>query len=409
MICFGLVGWRMQGEKRYEPVIRFFTEETKVLSCMSIACGTKDQACFACGGTADLSGRPVGEDSVFDLASLTKLFTGLLLMRLYEQGKIDLDAPVTRYAPAFRNLPDLTVRQTAWFERAVRTPERVDQAATREEALARLFAASAEENGPRPYSDMPAMVIKYVLEGAGGASYMDLLRREILEPLGMGETFCLVPAELRPRCVSTDREHRIEQGRYILRDGVAPGTPHDPKARILSLEGDDCPGHAGLFSTAGDMIRLCQGVLAGKVVSASSLRMMAENHVGRPLPGGGFSQCLGCLCYVRHPDQHFSETPVFMSDTALGLSGFAGNHLALDPERGVFEFYLGSRVLNRLSVLVPKPGETIRDYGLNGDGTGAVLWPDGEKVLSSVQYVYLKDEHLHPVTEKLLENMRRPV
>jgi hypothetical protein len=108
-------------------------------------------------------------------------------------------------------------------------------------------------------------------------------------------------------------------------------------------------------------------------------------------------------------DGGFSETPVFMSDTALGLSGFAGNHLALDPERGVFEFYLGSRVLNRLSVLVPKPGETIRDYGLNGDGTGAVLWPDGEKVLSSVQYVYLKDEHLHPVTEKLLDNLRRPV
>ena len=275
--------------------------------------------------------------------------------------------------------------------------------------LREAYHAAAEENGPRPYSDMPAMVIKYVLEGAGGASYMELLKGEILFPLGMGETFCFVPSELRPRCVSTDREHRIEQGRYILRDGVAPGTPHDPKARILSLEGEDCPGHAGLFSTAGDMIRLCQGVLAGKVVSAASLRMMAENHVGRPLPGGGFSQCLGCLCYVRHPDQHFSETPVFMSDTALGLSGFAGNHLALDPERGVFEFYLGSRVLNRLSVLVPKPGETIRDYGLNGDGTGAVLWPDGEKVLSSVQYVYLKDEHLHPVTEKLLENMRRPV
>ena len=374
---------------------------------MSIACGTADRAVRAFGGTADMDGHPVREDSIFDLASLTKLFTGLMLMRLTEQGKIDLDAPVRRYAPSFSRLGELTVRQTAWYEKAVRTPERIDAASSREAGLAALFASSAGENGPRAYSDIHAMVIRYVLEAAGGLPYMELLRREILEPLGMGETFCRVPAELRIRCVSTDREHRIEKGRYILRDGVAPGTPHDPKARILNPDGDDCPGHAGLFSTAGDMVRLCQGVLAGKVVSASSLRLMAENHVGRPLPGGGYSQYLGCLCYVRHPDQHFSETPAFMSDQAIGLSGFAGNHLALDPEQGVFEFYLGSRVMNRLSVLIPQPGETFRDYGLNEDGTGTVLWPDGEKVLSSVRYVYLKDEHLHPVTEKLLEEMRR--
>ena len=391
----------------YASVIRYFTQESKSLACISIACGTADRSCHAFGGEADLSGRPVQRDSVFDLASLTKLFTGLLLMRLAEQGTIDLDAPVVRYAPAFSALGDLTVRQAAWFEKTIRTPERIDAASSREEAQPRLFASFVCENGPRPYSDIPAMVIKYVLEGAAGRPYMDLLTNEILRPLGMEETFCRVPDALRPRCVSTDREHRIENGRYILRAGVRPGTPHDPKARVLNPDGDDCPGHAGLFSTAGDMTRLCQGILAGKVVSPASLRMMAENHTGHPLPGGGFSQCLGCLCYVRHPDQHFSETPAFMSGSALGLSGFAGNHLAVDPERGVFEFYLGSRVMNRLSVLIPRPGETLADYGLNEDGTGTVLWPDGERIVSSVGYVYLKDAHMHSVTEKVLREMGR--
>ena len=391
----------------YDPVIRFFTEETRVLACMSIACGTADRSCRAFGGVADKDGQPVREDSIFDLASLTKLFTSLLLMRLYEQGKIDLDAPAECYAPAFSRLEGLTVRQAAWYEKAVRTPERIDTAPSREAALSALFASTAEENGPRAYSDIHAMVVKYVLEAVGGLPYMELLRREILLPLGMGETFCRVPQELRSRCVSTNREHRIENGRYIVRDGVLPGTPHDPKARILNPDGDDCPGHAGLFSTLGDMVKLCQGILAGKVVSRASLRLMAENHTGCPLPGGGYSQYLGCLCYVRHPDQHFSETPAFMSPEAIGLSGFAGNHLALDPEQGVFEFYLGSRVMNRLSVLIPKAGETLADYGLNEDGTGSVLWPDGERVVSSVHYVYLKDEHLHPVTEKVLERMIR--
>ena len=391
----------------YASVIRYFTEESKSLACISIACGTADRSCLAFGGAADLEGHSVQRDSTFDLASLTKLFTGLLLMRLAEQGKIDPDAPAVRYAPAFSRLEGLTVRQAAWFEKTIRTPERIDQAASREEALSRLFASSVCENGPRPYSDIPAMVIKHVLEGAAGRPYMNLLRDEILRPLEMEETFCLVPEALRARCVSTDREHRIENGRYILRAGVLPGTPHDPKARVINPDGEDCPGHAGLFSTAGDMTKLCQGILSGKVISSASLRLMAENHTGHPLPGGGFSQCLGCLCYVRHPDQHFSETPAFMSDSAIGLSGFSGNHLAVDPDQGVFEFYLGSRVMNRLSVLIPRPGETLGDYGLNADGTGTVLWPDGERVVSSVGYVYLKDMHMHCVTEKVLQKMRQ--
>ena len=390
----------------FQSAIRFFTEETRVLACMSVACGTADRSCRAWGGTADEQGTPVREDSLFDLASLTKFFTALLLMRLYDRGKVDLDAPVTRYAPCFAGLSGLTVRQTAWFEKSLQTPGRVDGAPSRDEALALLFAARAEENGPRPYSDMHAMVLKYVVEGASGLPYMTLLRNEILDPLGMRETFCRVPDALRPRCVSTNREHRIEKGNYILRDGVLPGVPHDPKARVLNADGDDCPGHAGLFSTAGDIVRLCQGILAGRIVSPEALRLMAENHVGRRLPDGTTTQCLGCQCYVRHPDQHFSETPAFLSDAALGVSGFTGNHLAVDPAQGVFEFYLGSRVMNRLSVLVPRPGETWADYGLNPDGTGTVLWPDGSRVISSVHYVYLKDKHLHSVTEKVLRDMR---
>ena len=386
----------------YSSVIRYFTEETRVLACMSVACGTADDAVRAFGGAADLTGNPVRDDSIFDLASLTKLFTGLLLMRLADQGKVGLDAPAASYAPAFSRLGGLTVRQAAFFEKAIRSPERIDRAPSREAGLAALYDSAVSENGVRAYSDMHAMLIKHVLEGASGLSYMELLRREMLDPLGMRETFCRVPEALRSRCVSTNLEHRIEKGVCLCRDSVLPGTPHDPKARVLNPDGDDCPGHAGLFSSAGDLIRLCQAVLRGDIVSPASLRLMAENHTGRPLPAGGYSQYLGCLCYVRHPDQYYSEIPAFMSDRAIGLSGFTGNHLAIDPVRGVFEFYLGSRVMNRLSVLIPREGETYRDYGLNEDGTGTVPWPDGEQVISSVNYVHLKDEHLHRVTEKVL-------
>ena len=61
-----------------------------------------------------------------------------------------------------------------------------------------------------------------------------------------------------------------------------------------------------------------------------------------------------------------------MGGRAISLSGFVGNHIALDPERGIFEFFLGSRVQDRLTVLLPPPGRTLTDYGLAPDGTGAV-------------------------------------
>ena len=388
-----------------EDAVRFFTRETKVLSCMDITCGTGTDTRRALGGVMNEKGAPLMEDALFDLASLTKMMTAFLLLRLYEQGQLDLDAPVVSYAPAFSQLGGLTVRQTAWFEKALVTPRRIDQAPTKKEALEALFSVSAFENGSRAYSDIHAMVIRYVLEGASGLPYMALLRREILEPLGMRHTFARVPEALLARCVSFNGEHRVERGRYLHRTDVLPGIPHDPKARALTDGKDECPGHAGLFSTAEDLTILCRGLLNRQVLTQGSLWLMARNQVGRPLPGGGYTQYLGCLCYVRHPDQYYSETPSYFSDRAFGWSGFTGHHLAVDPETGGFEFYLGNRVLNRLSVLVPREGETLADYGLAPDGTGSVRWPDGKEIQSSVGYVHLKDEHLHRETERALRDM----
>ena len=155
-------------------------------------------------------------------------------------------------------------------------------------------------------------------------------------------------------------------------------------------------------STLEDMIRLCQGILRGQVLTADSLRYMARNRTGHPLPGGGYSQYLGCQCYVKHPMQVYSEVPPHMSDAAVAWSGFTGNHLSLDPTLGVFTLQLGNRVFNRLTVLVPEQGKTLADYGLQADGSGTYLWPDGQRLHSSVRYVYQRDQHLHRAAARVL-------
>lgn len=376
----------------FEDVLNYYLHEAHITACLSIAGGTADSAVTAMGGTTDLQGTPVGPHSLYDLASLTKLFTGMAVMRLREEGLLDLSSPVTAYAPRFAALSTVTVDQVLGFEIPLTTPERVDAQKSPEAGLRQLFAIRPAEAGNRAYSDMHAMVLRYVVEGAARQSYMDVLQSRILTPLGMRETYQPVPEERRKDCVSFDREHRMERGQYILRDGVAPGIPHDPKARLLWPEA--C-GHTGLFSTLPDMIRFCQGVLRGDVVSRESLDFMARNRTGRRREDGTWTQFLGSQCYIRHPDQYFSEIPVFESFKAIGVSGFTGHHLSIDPETGVFALFLGNRVLNRLTVLIPEPGKILADYGLNPDGTGQIVWPDGDRVWSSVNFAHHRDEHFH--------------
>lgn len=373
--------------------IRFFTEESHIMPGLSVACGMADKALTAHGGLADEdAGTPLTADSIFDLASLTKLFTALLVMRLREEGRLDLNKPVAAYAPQFTHLTDVTVDQVLGFEIALTTTARVDTQTSPEAGRTLLFDIRPGEVTGRAYSDMHAMVLRHVIEGAAQEDYAALLSRCILAPLGMANTYLVVPENKRSLCVSCNNEHRLEKGRYILRSGIAPGTPHDPKARVLYPE--PC-GHAGLFSTRGDMVKLCQGLLRGDVISRDGLLFMSRNRTGHLRPDGTYQQYLGAQCYVRHPVQRHSEVPVYESDKAISLSGFTGHHLSVDVETGVFALFLGNRVQNRLTVLIPETGKSITDYGLAADGTGTFVCPDGTRIYSSVNYVYQKDVHFH--------------
>ncbi len=372
--------------------VRYCTEESHIMPCCSVTCGTADEAVFAQDGVVDLLGTPVTEDTLYDLASVTKLFTAFLAMRLVEEGKLDVRRPVTAYAPQFVHLNEVPVEDVLTFQVALQTPERIDTQKNPQDALRQLFDVRPGKVEGRAYSDIHAMVAKFVVEGAAQAAYSDLLSRLILSPLGMAHTYAVVPENQRVHCASYDREHRLERGTYILRQGVAPGMPHDPKARALWPM--PC-GHAGLFSTRGDLVRLCQGILRGQVVNRQTLRSMARNRTGFRRPDGSFQQYLGTLCYVKHPIQYSSEIPAYESDQAIGLAGFTGHHLSVDVETGVFVLMLGNRVLDRLTVLIPESGKTREDYGLNADGTGRFICPDGSWVWSSVDYVHHKDAHVH--------------
>ena len=377
--------------------LQYFTREKEIMSGLLLVCE-------ADGRTETALDGEVKENSVFDLASLTKLFTGLCALRLKEDGLLDIGRPVFSYDPRFTELKDVTVEQLMSFTAELKTPGRVDECRDREEALRCLFGTvSTGAPKGRAYSDIPSMVLKYVIEAAAGMTYMDFVRETVLTKAGMTETWARVPEERIADCQRYDPEYRIMNGKHILREGLQPGVPHDPKAAVIQCGTEDLCGHAGLFSTAADMTRFCRAVLEEKIVSGASLREMAVNRTGYRRPDGTHSQYLGYQCYVRHPNQYYSEIPQYMGMRAFGNAGFTGNHLSVDPEHGSFVFFLGNRVQGRLTMLIPEEGKTFADYGLNEDGSGYVIWDDGKRIPSSVKYVHQKDEHLHKAIAEALQ------
>ena len=357
--------------------MQYLCDNTHMLSGIAVAYGTQDTHEMLLHGRAQeitLSKeghfipceKALETDSIFDLASLTKLFTAVLCMQLVERGLLSLDENAGVIDKRFVNLTQVSVFDVLSFRANLQTEGRIDTALTRKEGLRRLFAARrAELPRVRIYSDINAMVIKYIIEQRTGLSFADALRRYILAPAGLENTYARVPDDQKLRCVCYNYEHRISANNYTLRTDILPGIPNDPKAALLSMEARDLCGHAGLFSTCADMVRFSQALLRGELLAPRMLREMGINRTGCDYGDGTYRQYLGYLCFAKHPYQHLSEVPLWMGTHAIGLSGFTGNHLSIDPDAGRFVLFLGNRCHGRVSNIVPSPGGSLSDYGIS--------------------------------------------
>ena len=271
------------------------------------------------------------EHSIYDLASLTKVVgTTAAVMILYDEGKIDLDAPVRHYLPAFSGgLKDrVTVRQL--LEHRSGLPAGRD--------LWRLTSSPAEARRAvletpiycRPgdcfeYSDLGADVLGFLVETVSGERMDAFLAQRVYGPLGMNDTYFRPPAPLRNRIAPT--EVSPPRG-YPLR-----GEVHDENAYALG----GVAGHAGLFSSAADLSIFAQTLLNGgqyagvRVFADSTVRLFTRRAAGtRAL---GWDTC-----------NNSGSCGSLMGENAFGHTGFTGTSLWIDPERNMFVVLLTNRV-----------------------------------------------------------------
>ncbi|WP_276481722.1 serine hydrolase domain-containing protein [Paraflavitalea pollutisoli] len=257
-------------KKAIEAARRFIDSlrQSQHLPGLSVAVGNRDKILWAEGfGYADLENQvPVNIHSNFRMGSVSKVITTLAVGRLYQQGMLDLDAPVQQYLPAFPAKPyPITARQLAGHLAGIRhygpndptnVPKRyksVQESLSIFSSDSLLFKPGTNYN----YSTYGYSLLSAVVESAARKDFLSYLRDSIWQPLGMLHT-------------APDYSDSIIAGRVrfyeVLKDGTA----------INAAQVDNSYKWAGggLLSTPSDLVLMVQGLLQHRLLDAPTLQLL---------------------------------------------------------------------------------------------------------------------------------------
>jgi CubicO group peptidase (beta-lactamase class C family) len=281
---------------------------------------------------------PEPDSTLWDLASITKVVaTAASTMRLVDQGKLDLDAPVGRYLPRFSGglKKQVTVRMLLDHTSGLKPYEPIYRRAGRSRSrMIKLLYAQPLVRPPgdsAAYSDLNAMLLGLVIESVSRISLDRFADLEVFNPLGMEQTRYQVPARLKRRTVPSG----IWQGEPV------PGDVNDQNAAAFG----GVAGHAGVFSTGMDLARFAQVWLRdgmgpnGPWVGPGTMRQFLTRG-----PRSG-TRLLGW----DSPELNGEEPSIFgtlISQSAYGHTGFTGTELWIDPVHDLFLVFLTNRTFD---------------------------------------------------------------
>ncbi|HJR53099.1 MAG TPA: serine hydrolase domain-containing protein [Gemmatimonadota bacterium] len=232
------------------------------------------------------TGAPVTPETMFRVASVTKMFTGLTASLLAERAVVDLSAPIGLYAGDLApGLRALTLRgllsHTAGLRDAFAVPGAGGAATLRAPAQQLDVHALLTDPGTvYSYSNIGFMLAGYVLESASGVPFAELVDREVLAPLGMKHsTLLLTMAMTHPLALGHEADAADPSRAIVMR-------PFTDKAELLP--------RAGLYSTAPDMARFASALMnattptATHSLSRAAIARTMEVHASAPAdpPGG---------------------------------------------------------------------------------------------------------------------------
>ena len=296
----------------------------------AILVGTSDKILYknAYGHyTYDPSSPKVKNNSIFDLASVTKAFgTNFCVMKLVDEGKLDIQKPVAFYLPKFGvngkekvKVVDLLIHESGLPP--YYTPMECE---SREHILdtIKTLPLSYETNSKMVYSCLNFVTTMMVIESIIKEPMYKCYEQNFTGPLHMTRTMSTPPDKIKKECVPTTPELQ--------------GVVHDPLARGLN----GLSGNAGLFSTTEDLAKLCQLLLNGgtydgeRYLKEETIKKFTKRYSEHTSRAIGFDTRSG-----EHPSsgQYFNEG-------TYGHLGYTGTSIWIDPVRDLFVIFLTNRV-----------------------------------------------------------------
>ncbi len=270
--------------------------------------------------------------TIYDLASITKLFTTTGVMQLVEEEKVQLDGTVATYLPEFaaNDKADITVRQLLAHVAGLPNFRIWEKAATGESPTQCIMAVTPEfrPGTELQYSDTNFLVLGKLIEVIDRSLLDPIITERILDPLGLSQT------GYGPLDVTTADVAATEDEAAVGRDMVR-GEVHDENAWFLG----GVAGHAGLFGTAQDLSIFGQTYLNGgtyagvEVLKPGTVAEMTRNQIGH-LGGWGLGWQLDASYYMGG----------IASSLAYGHTGFTGTSIVIDPPRELVLVLLTNRV-----------------------------------------------------------------
>ena len=401
--------------KEYHPIVEMFMDEKEELTSMidkspeevyatiikeylmkvegiaklvpGVTTGIKDAKVgteiYTYSGKTKENGEKVDEHTRFDIASVTKLFTTTLALKLSEEGKFSLDRLVSSYKGGKYKYLNIPAEEMAKYYYELRTPGRLDDVFSKNELNKRLSETSVVKEKTFVYSDIPFIILKDIIPDSD-----EYFKKYFNDEMKMLNT-------------SYDYFGFLTGGEEDELNMV-----HDPKARVMERYGIN-PGHAGVFSTSRDLVKFSDALRNG-FLSDDSLKKMITPVVKTPMlldengnpimkrdKNGNAIEPINILramgVQIKHPEGiRVSDFPLSVSDTAFVMTGFTGSHMVVDLKNGLTTNILANPISDngQREVVIDNKKFIIRDCGR--------VFEDGTKfkVVNRTSEVYDKEGNL---------------
>ncbi len=284
-------------------------------------------------------------DTIFDLASLTKVVaTTTSVMILVEEGQLRLRDRVVAYLPEFAShgKDRITIEHLLTHVSGLRPDLPLEEVFEGAGVAIARAADEVPEAGPGErvvYSDINFFVLGEIVRRVTGQTLDQFARDRIFQPLGMRDTVFRPTASLTPRIAPTESCGPLAWPCGGSDAVMLRGLVHDPTARRMG----GVAGHAGVFSTAGDLARFCRMLLAGGILD--DVRMLAPLTVARMTRVSTPLHLADRRGLGWDIDSRFSSNRGdLFGFGSYGHTGFTGTSLWLDPASDTFVIFLSSRL-----------------------------------------------------------------